>query len=163
MKSNGFKWVFTCAVFVLAAVSTAAAQTKVTDQHIADLIREAALRSGVQQTTAPPSAPLVSGQSGDRPTVRLSLDDSIKLALDRNLDLSVQRLNPQTFDFSLASLRAIYKPTLASTISQQSQTTPSTQTISGGVVGTASPRTPRRITAASHRASRGGGVYRDAQ
>src|SRR5580765_87284 len=132
MKSNGFKWVIACAAFVLAAVSTATAQTKVTDQHIADLIREAALRSGVQQTTAttPPSAPLVSGQSGDRPTVRLSLDDSIKLALDRNLDISVQRLNPQTFDFSLSSLRAIYKPTLTSTISQQSQTTPSTQTIS---------------------------------
>ena len=41
-----------------------------------------------------------------------------------------------TFDFSLASLQAIYKPTLTSTISQQSTTNPSTQTISGGTVGT---------------------------
>jgi outer membrane protein len=136
MKSNMLKGLVTCGVFVLAAASNATAQ-KITDQRIADLIREAAVRSGVEPTTATarPSAQTVAGQ-GDRPTVRLSLDDAIKLALDRNLDISVQRLNPQTFDFSLSSLRAIYKPTLTSTVSQQSQTNPSTQTTSGGVVGT---------------------------
>lgn len=135
MKSNGLTWLIACAMFVLATASNAAAQ-KITDQRIADLIREAALRAGVEPTTAtgPPSPQTVTGQ-GDRPTVRLSLDDTIKLALDRNLDISVQRLNPQTFDFSLASLKAIYKPTLTSTLSQQSATTPSTQTTSGGVVG----------------------------
>ncbi len=141
MKSNTLKGLVTCAVFVLATASNATAQKvtnqKITDQRIADLIREAALRAGVEPTTAtaPPSAQTVAGQ-GDRPTVRLSLDDAIKLALDRNLDISVQRLNPQTFDFSLSSLRAIYRPTLTSTVSQQSQTNPSTQTTSGGVVGT---------------------------
>ena len=57
------------------------------------------------------------GRQGTAPT-RLSLDDAIKLALDRNLDIAVQRLNPQTFDFSLASLQAVYKPTLTSTVSQ---------------------------------------------
>src|SRR5204863_6137136 len=109
---------------------------KVTDQRIADLIREAALRAGVEQTTTatPAVAQTVPGQ-GDRPVVRLSLDDAIKLALDRNLDISVQRLNPQTFDFSLASLRAIYKPTFTSTVSQQSSTTPANSTISGGIIG----------------------------
>jgi outer membrane protein len=137
MKSNGLRGLVTCAILVLLATVSNATAQKITDQRIADLIREAALRAGVEQTTAtsPPSAQAVPGQ-GDRPTVRLSLDDTIKLALDRNLDISVQRLNPQTFDFSLASLQAIYKPTLTSTISQQSQTTPSTQTISGGAVGT---------------------------
>src|SRR5204862_4584953 len=130
MKSNGLKGLITCAVLVLATASTAAAQ-KITDQHIADLIREAALRAGVEANvaTAPPSAQ-TSGQ-GDRATVRLSLDDAIKLALDRNLDIAVQRLNPQTFDFSLASLRALYKPTFTSTVSQQSSTTPANSTISG--------------------------------
>ena len=130
MKLNGLKWLITCAMFVLATASNAAAQ-KITDQRIADLIREAALRAGVEPktATAPPSAQTVAGQ-GDRPTVRLSLDDAIKLALDRNLDISVQRLNPQTFDFSLSSLKAIYRPTLTSTVSQQSQTNPSTQTTS---------------------------------
>jgi outer membrane protein len=141
MKSNALKGLVTCAVIVLATASTATAQKatdqKVTDQRIADLIREAALRAGVEPATGTglPAAQAVPGQ-GDRPIVRLSLDDAIKLALDRNLDISVQRLNPQTFDFSLASLQAIYRPTLTSTVSQFSQTNPANQTTSGGVVGT---------------------------
>jgi outer membrane protein TolC len=71
-----------------------------------------------------------------RPVVQLSLEDAIRLALDRNLDISVQRLNPQTFDFSLAGLRATYRPTLTSTVAQQSNTNPSTQTIQGAAAGT---------------------------
>ena len=46
--------------------------------------------------------------------MQLTLDDAIKLALDRNLDIAVQRLNPETFDYSIAGLQAIYKPTLIS-------------------------------------------------
>ena len=113
-----------CAAFVLATASNVAAQ-KITEERISELIREAASRAGVTQTTAttPASAQAAAGQ-GDRPVVALTLDDAIKLALDRNLDISVQRLNPQTFDFSLASLRAVYRPTLTSNVSQQSQTQP---------------------------------------
>jgi outer membrane protein len=127
--------VIVCGAMLLSTASDAAAQ--VTEQHLQDLIREAAARAGIGQTTpgAPPTVQTVPGQT-DRPVVQLSLDDAIKLALDRNLDISVQRLNPQTFDFSLASLRSVYRPTLTSTVSQQSATTPSTQTISGGTVGT---------------------------
>lgn len=136
MKPNGLKWPVACAVLVLVTASTATAQ-KITDQRIADLIREAALRAGVEPTTAttPSSAQTVAGK-GDRPVVRLSLDDTIKLALDRNLDISVQRLNPQTFDFSLASLRAVYKPIATSTLSRQSAVDPSRSTIQGAQAGT---------------------------
>ena len=35
-------------------------------------------------------------------------------ALERNLDIAVERLNPQTFDFSLAALEAHYRPTFTS-------------------------------------------------
>ena len=136
MRSNGLKALATCAVFVLATASTAAAQ-KITDQRISDLIREAALRAGVTPAvaTGAPAVQAVPGQ-GDRPTVRLTLDDAIKLALDRNLDISVQRLNPQTFDYSLSSLQAIYRPTLTSTVSQQSATNPSSSTVQGAQAGT---------------------------
>ena len=138
MKLNEMKWLTPSAIwaaFMLAAASNVAAQ--VTDARISELIREAASRAGVTQTaaTTPPSAPAGAVQ-GDRPVVALTLDDAIKLALDRNLDISVQRLNPQAFDFSLASLRSVYRPTLISTVSQQSQTNPSTSTISGAAVGT---------------------------
>jgi outer membrane protein len=151
MKPNGLTWLAAGAVFLLTA-STAGAQQKITDAQIQDLIREAAARSGVtgNLTLAPRSAqaaPAAPGQtapgapgttsatSPTAATVPLSLDDAIKLALDRNLDISVQRLNPQTFDFSLASLRAVYKPSLTSTVSQQSVTNPANTTISGGGAG----------------------------
>jgi outer membrane protein len=146
MKRNGLKWLITCAVVLLGTASTATAQKKgdqkISDQRISELIREAALRAGVEPAAvaAPRPAQGVAGQGvpgqATLPVVRLSLDDTIKLALDRNLDISVQRLNPQTFDFSLASLRAIYKPTLTSTLSQQSLTNPSNSTVQGAQAGT---------------------------
>jgi outer membrane protein len=130
------KWlvpVSICAAWLLGASGASAQNTS--EQHIQDLIKEAALRAGVSQTAPGATPPVQTPSTDDRPTVSLTLYDAIRLALDRNLDISVQRLNPQTFDFSLANLRAVYKPTLTSTISQQSQSTPSTQTTSGGTVG----------------------------
>jgi outer membrane protein TolC len=69
----------------------------------------------IEQTrpTAPPPAP------GAR--VELTLADAVQRALERNLDISVERLNPQSFDFSLAALEANYRPTLTSTFGMRSQ------------------------------------------
>jgi outer membrane protein TolC len=120
----------TFAACVLTVASSAAAQ-QTTDVRIEELIREAAARAGLEPSAMPAQA--VSAQG---PVLRLSLDEAIKLALERNLDISVQRLNPQAFDFSLASLRATYRPTLTSNLSQQSVTRSSTSTISGATVGT---------------------------
>jgi outer membrane protein len=118
---------------ILAAPSYGWAQVA-SEAHIQDLIRTAAERAGVQ-ASAPASLQPVPPADGSRPTVGLTLDEAIKLALDRNLDIAVQRLNPQTFDYSLAGLRAFYRPTLTSTLAQQSNTSPSTQTIGGAGVG----------------------------
>jgi outer membrane protein TolC len=120
----------------LALPVTAAGQT-VTDDRVQELIREAARRAGVSDAGASTPLQRSGGLSADsRPTVSLTLDEAIKLALERNLDISVQRLNPQTFDFSLAGLRASYSPTLTSTVSQQSQTNPAQQTTQGQQAGT---------------------------
>ena len=62
------------------------------------------------------------GEEQTRPTnppqpgvrVELTLDDAVKRALERNLDIAVERLNPQTYDFALASLQANYRPTFNS-------------------------------------------------
>ena len=113
-----------------AAVSRpAAAQTlTVTDEHVQELIRAAATSIGARQSATP--APQASGQNS---TLSLSLDDAIKLALDRNLDIAVQRLNPQTYDYSYASQAAFYRPTLTSTVAHNSTSRPNTSTISGAV------------------------------
>src|SRR5262249_28901578 len=114
MTRNGFKLTVTCAAaLLLGAASTLSAQTS--DEHIQKLIRAAAARAGVPSAAVGTAAranqaSTPAGQDDSRPTVSLSVDDAIKLALDRNLDIAVQRLNPQTFDFSIANLRAVYRP-----------------------------------------------------
>jgi outer membrane protein TolC len=135
MTAKGFARLTTFAI-ALGLASTASAQN-ITEEHIQELIREAAARAGVTQTATTRDVPAAASAAaqGDRTVVQLTLDDAIKLALDRNLDISVQRLNPQTFDFSLASLYAVYRPTITSTVSRQSATNVSNSTVQGAAAG----------------------------
>jgi outer membrane protein TolC len=66
--------------------------------------------------------------------VYLTLDDAVMRALDRNLDIAVERLNPQTFDYSIASLQASYRPTFTSNFGVRSQTAFSRSQTAGGDV-----------------------------
>jgi len=118
----------------LATTIPARAQ-QVTDAHVQELIRVAAERVGAQ-TGAPSGSPASGGGTAARPTVGLTLDDAVKLALERNLDIAVQRLNPSTFDYSISNIQASYRPALTSQVSHLSNTNPSTQTISGAAAGT---------------------------
>jgi outer membrane protein TolC len=121
-----------------AAASGVAAQT-VPDEHIQELIRAAAAQAGIAQPGAASAAPQAQapapGSADTAPVVRLTLDQAIELALDRNLDISVQRLTPQTYDYSIANIAAAYKPTLTSTFSRNSQTSPSRSTTQGSAAG----------------------------
>lgn len=47
--------------------------------------------------------------------VDLALDDAVARALEKNLDIAVERLSPQTYDLSLAGLLSRYRPTVSST------------------------------------------------
>jgi outer membrane protein TolC len=134
MKRNLIAWMVTPAALAVM-VSTASAQ--VTEEHVQELIRVAAQRAGVVQNgSTPPQAAAPPSTPDARPTVALTVDDAIKLALDRNLDISVQRLNPETFDYSIAGLQSVYKPTLISTLSRNSTTNPANNTTSGAAAGT---------------------------
>ena len=103
---------------VVVAKSHADAQT--TDLRIDSLIDQAAARLAIIQTP------------GSGPRVDLTLDDAISRALERNLDLAVQRLNPLVFDLSLAQQLSFYGPTLSSNISNSSRTNPSSTQLDGG-------------------------------
>jgi outer membrane protein len=115
------------ALIIAGSGSSLLAQTS--EARIQELIRTAAERLGSGQSTSASTTQPADESSG--PVVRLTLDEAVKLALDRNLDIAVQRLNPQINDISIASIRSIYHPVLTSTLNKQSTTTPSTSTISG--------------------------------
>jgi outer membrane protein TolC len=74
--------------------------------------------------TAPPPPPGI--------RTELTLDAAVERALDRNLDLAVERLNPQTFDFSLAALDATYRPNWVSNFGLRSQTAFTRSQTAGG-------------------------------
>ncbi len=114
-------------LFVTGLVGSAQAQP-ITDARIRELIQEASQQAGRIAITADAQQP-AAGES--RSVVRLTLEDAVKFALDRNLDIAVQRLNPQINDIAYASIRTVYHPSLTSTLAAQANTNPSTTTISG--------------------------------
>jgi outer membrane protein TolC len=88
-----------------------------------------AARAAEADQTRPTAPPLPPGT-----VVELTLDSATERALERNLDIAVERLNPQTYDFSLAALDATYRPTLTSNFSMRSQTAFSRSQTAGGDV-----------------------------
>jgi len=75
----------------------------------------AAARAAADQTR-PTAAPLPAGR-----IVELTLDEVTARALEQNLELAVERLNPQTFDFSIAALEANYRPNFTTNFGLRSQ------------------------------------------
>jgi outer membrane protein TolC len=70
---------------------------------------------------------------GDAGVVRrLSVDDAVKLALEQNLGIQIDRLNPQIQDVTVAQARTGWIPTLTSSLTDNSQNSPSTSALSGG-------------------------------
>lgn len=63
---------------------------------------------------------------------RLSLDDAVALALENNLDIRVERLNPQIQDVEIADARSAWAPTFATGYTRISQDTPSSSQLAGG-------------------------------
>jgi outer membrane protein len=132
MTRNGSKWMMMCAAAFLAVfgvLETPAAAQQLSEARIQELIKQAAAqasRGNMPDSQAQTQAP---GQT--RPVARLTLDDAVKFALDRNLTIAVQRLNPEINDIAVAKIRAVYHPSLVSTLATQSTTTPASSTLSG--------------------------------
>jgi outer membrane protein TolC len=64
--------------------------------------------------------------------VDLTLQEATTRALERNLELAVERLNPQTFDLNIARLEAAYRPTMTSQFGQRAVVQPPTNQLNGG-------------------------------
>jgi outer membrane protein TolC len=118
------------AAFPLAAALAAVLATPVAAQvpsndHVKALIQQAM----AQQPAAP-----VPGGAPQGPVVNLTVEEAVARAIERNLTLESQRITPRTFDFSIAATRAAYRPTLTSTVGNNSATQLPTTTVEGGVI-----------------------------
>ena len=99
------------AVLVALVSSPSPASAQISEARIKELVREAA-KTAEQTGPSPVQVP------GEGPTVALTLDDAVKFALERNLDIAVQRLNPQLQDIAVATARTFYGPALTSQLGQ---------------------------------------------
>ena len=97
------------------------------------LVREAVARFNAESAAASappaPSAATSAQVSGLRD---LHLTDAVELALKQNLDIAVERLNPDAVAFQIAGLRNNYRPSANSTLGQRSQVNPPTNQLNGG-------------------------------
>ena len=120
------------ATFVAAALLTlvsSPASAQLSDERIKQLMREAervAQETRLFDTIRTP-------ENGTR--VPLTLDEAVARALENNLDIKVQRLNPQLQDVSITSARSAYVPTLNATVSQASTQSPATSQLQVGTGG----------------------------
>jgi outer membrane protein len=108
-----------------------------------DLVKQAAERFARSRGSG--STPAAENQAENQrpaaPTLSLNIDEAVKMALDKNLDIVVQRLSPQVYDFSLASIKAVYLPTLTSLLGDQHQTAVPISLLTGGQLVTTSTGT----------------------
>jgi outer membrane protein len=65
-------------------------------------------------------------------TRRLSIDESVKLALEQNLGIRIQRIDPQIQDVGVMQSKSFWAPQLTSGVQRQVQTQQSTSALSGG-------------------------------
>jgi outer membrane protein len=137
MTRNRSVWILVTMMSLGGLAAPASAQ-QTSEARIQELIRVAAERLATGQGAAQGQSPAgpTSSAPDTRPVVRLGLDEAVKLSLERNLDLAVQRLNPQINDIAIASLQSLYHPTLTSTISQVSTTQASTNQLAGSAGAT---------------------------
>lgn len=63
---------------------------------------------------------------------RVSIDDAVALALENNLDLQVERINPQVQDLTVAQARTGYTPAFRTNLGLNDQTMPATNQLAGG-------------------------------
>jgi outer membrane protein TolC len=100
------------------------ARAAVTAGLVATIVSGFGLTPVHAQTTA--TTPPAQG-----PVRRMSIDDAVATAIEQNLDLQVQRFNPQIQDANSAQFEAAYTPNFTSTVAFVDQTQPSGSFLSG--------------------------------
>jgi outer membrane protein TolC len=87
---------------------------------------------------APPARAAAQAPTATAPTTiqgtPISMEEAVKMALENNLGIQIERLNPQIQVLGISRANANYAPTLFSTLSRRSATAPPTDFLSAGGV-----------------------------
>jgi outer membrane protein len=116
---------------ILGAHPSAQSQSAIDRARIDQLAKEAAERFAAEQALPSVAQPAIPALNTG-PAINLTLDEAVRRATENNITLAVERLNPQTFDLQLASIRSVYSPTLTSQIGQNNRVNLPRDTLQGG-------------------------------
>jgi outer membrane protein len=125
---------FFIAIALLFAAAPLAAQQPADDQSRQDAVVQQAMRAYQQGLSDLKERADVSLQpvAGGQAVREVRLEEAVALALEKNLDIQVARLEPQSVDFLVAGFRNTYLPVLSSTVGQREQYQLPTRTLTGG-------------------------------
>ena len=122
---------FATAIAISLSVPAFARQAATTDAARTESVVKQAMRTyqhgldGLKETAAQPGT-----LSGDLREIRL--EDAVGLALEKNLDIQVAKLEPQSVDFLVAGFRNSYRPSFSSTVGLRDQYQLPTSSLNGG-------------------------------
>ena len=85
--------------------------------NVAGAIQSAAAQAAAQQTET---------------VTPLSIDEAMRLALEQNLGIRIQRVDPQISDVGISQARSFWSPQLSTAFSRQSQTNAAANSLAGG-------------------------------
>jgi outer membrane protein TolC len=123
---------FTIVIIVLACARHASAQPPALDQNHIEQAVQGAMKTyeqGLSDLMKQANARVA--QTGG-PIRELRLEEAVTLALEKNLDIQVARLEPQSVDFVVAGFQNQFNPVFASTVGQRDLFQLPTRTINGG-------------------------------
>ena len=124
----------TVAIALFAAATVSAQQPATTDAARQDLIVKQALadyQNGLDALKNAPAPPTQPGTSSGA-LRELALEEAVAIALEKNLDIAVSRLEPQSVDLQIAGVRNLYKPLFSSTVGLRDQYQLPTSSLNGG-------------------------------
>ena len=105
------------------------------------LVLAAALFPALADAQAPVPQPSPAGRPAPpepspdpRPVLNLSLEEAVQRAIANNLDIAVQKFDPQASQLDVAELRGYYEPYLSSSVGQTSIESPAGNSFSGADV-----------------------------
>jgi outer membrane protein len=125
---------FVIATAIASSVPVLAQQKPAADAARQDAVVKQALSVYQQGLNDIKDVAPTTGQPGTSSgTLReLRLEDAVSLALEKNLDIQVAKLEPQSVDFLIAGFKNQFQPVLASTVGQRDLFQLPTRTINGG-------------------------------
>ncbi len=127
-------WALTGCLLAVTA-GAAAAQDKThqpTERRLAELLARARQVYAEGAAAQAPAAAAAQPAQAQRPVMRLSVDDAVSRALENNIELSVERLNPKLQDLSLEQVKGFYTPNLTSLAGMTSNSPLPTSLLTGG-------------------------------